>query len=325
MQFVFDPALLGPPEDGDARKWIEQIQKLAALVDQRGLTATSPKVPRDQVIASWWSNWETKEGLAGFELARMAEEVSARLSQEVPSPRSAPLLDEVSIAPVYTSASISGDGVKDLEVHFAEAACAGRDGADQLGVLSPDECWAEPAEHILVEGEVLARHDPDEELVEDEREESAVREFMKRSREVHDLYSQCYELPCALIQHLELGIRATYLVGFNGDPDGLKFQLAPSLRSSLKDMNYRHLAGNARRCLRLMTLIAAGRGHELQGHEERVGKGPNDEILRVDGDPVIRTYIANHTPNAHRLFWIRRPTPVLLNVTGHEGRPAIVQ
>jgi hypothetical protein len=323
VQFVIDPAVLGPPLDSDIAGWLQQIHELSALVEEQGIVATSAKLPRDQMVARWWSDWETQHGLAGFELARMAEEVSARIHGEAPSPQHPPLLDNVSLNPPYRENRIPDDGKKDLEVHFAEAACASRDGADQLGVLGPDQSWGDLGKHVLVQGEVLAREDPLEGLLEEEPDDMDLREFLRRSTIVHQIYSQCCERPCSLMKHLRLGVRAFWLVKFAGNPNDLEFTIGPNFEASLNAMNYPHLVANARKCLRVMALIAAGRGDELEGHEERTGKGGNNEVLRVNGDPVMRAYISNRTPNAHRLFWIRKDTPVLLNVTGHDGEPAI--
>ena len=322
MQLVLDPALLGPPVSGGVAAWVRQIQEVGELVGEQGLEATSAKAPRDEMLALWYATEGIQEGLAGFELARMAEEVSARVRGAVPSLRP-PLIDDVLVSPAYVDQRMSASGLEKFKDHLAEAACSRRDGEDQLGVLGPHSSWEEPMSHVLVEGQVVAREDPVDGLVDEAAENQAVREFLERVTTVKDVYSQCCKCPCALIKEPELGIKAFWMTEFSGQPDELRFTVGPEFSASVAAMNYHHLAPGAKKCLWVMTLIAAGRANELEGHEERTGKGGNNQTLRVDGDPVMRAYISNRTPDAHRIFWIRREKPVFLNVTGHDGRPAL--
>jgi hypothetical protein len=255
----------------------------------------------------------------------LAYETASRLEKKSTYPEGEPLLDSIDLKPRYVNARLDMDGRGKLEAHVAEAACGKKDGSLHVGLLSPAESWEGQTAEILVEAEVLGREDRDSGLVEAEENQALLREFLARSEHPQDVLERCCEQPCALLAEPDFGVRAVWATHFGGDPAGVNFKVGSGFVASLRGLDYDRRAGDARRCLRIMAMIAGGRASEVEGHEHHEGPGTASAVLQVGGRPVIRSYLSNHVANAHRLFWIRGEDerPTFLNVSGHDGKPAI--
>lgn len=104
----------------------------------------------------------------------------------------------------------------------------------------------------------------------------------------------------------------------------LPITFGPHFADSVKQMKYAQGNRRAGALLRAMAKIASGQAAELPGHRERRGKGANNQaLLADDGCVVERSYLAQKSPNAHRLFWVRRPVPHMLNIGGHDSKPML--
>jgi hypothetical protein len=289
---------------------------LRSFITDGGITVTCPKKPRDTVYAQWF------EGGQPTELIRYLSEITERLVDEVDLPEGPALVDNVQTEPGYMAADT--DLGRDFLNHLGEAALAMDEGVAHLGVLTRICNWASASDQVVVEANVSCREGPGGEWFEPAEDEEFLRAFLPLTTQPAEVHATCAQYPTALIDRGRFGVAAYWIGKLGGSAAELNFDIGPAFVESLNSMNYQRNHRYASSCLRIMGLIAAGRDGEIEGHEERDGAGPGNSILEdCDGNPVMRAYLAKKSPDANRLFWVRGARPRFLNVTGHEGRPAL--
>lgn len=324
IELALDPVMFRTPSDGNLSIWGDRIRQLTSLIAHPFLRGTSPERALNLMVATWYSVSDRHEGLAGHELARFAYEAAARLEPTPDCPDGAPLLDNIELDPAYIAPALDAESRGEFEVHLGEAACVRRDGGPHLGILGPADSWEKDMPQILVEAEILARDDPTAGLAELEDSEAALREFLDRSTSVDDVFAQCTAHPCALLENPDFGVRVMWAVQYGGDPWSIDFEIGPDFVASAKALNFGRRAGEARRCLRVMALIAGGRDADVEGHDDRETAAATSPIRKdAKGNTIVRSRLQNGVPDADRLFWARSEKPVFLNVSGHKGAPAV--
>ncbi len=276
------------------------------------------------MIARWYSELPQIGVLQGYEMARLVAETSERLHDAPEFAAGHPLVDHIRCTPQYAPNGLAQSERQDFEVTVAEAGCVRAEGIPHAGIFGPSSHWGQPGSSVLVEAEILARDIPELGPVETSGSDAQIREFVPLSESIDEILGHCCEYPGKLMSHPEFAIQAYWTAVLHGSAVALDFEVGPDFVSSAMGMNYQNEDGLARTCLRVMARIAAGYAADVEGHRERQGPGPNDPPLSdSDGTPVMRAYLANHTSDPHRLFWLRGKRPKFLNVTGHEGRPAV--
>ena len=324
FELVADPVVFAPPEEEDVNVWVTRIADLGRLAADSYFRLSCPSSARDEAIALWYSEPRVAGGPSNYEFARMAHERASQLHVSPEFLEADPLLDAVSVDPAYENKRLGSRSQSDVEGHLAEAGCAKAEGRPHAGIFGPAESWARKPDSIEVEARILGRDHPLDGLIEADKDESLLREFLAHSSSVPGLLSACCEEPCVLLGSPQLGVRALWAVHFGGNPWELDFEIGPGFQESVLAMNYHHRPGEAKRCLRVMAQIAGGMGDQVEGHEERVTAAPTSPVQTdQDGNPVIRSRLQNRVADAHRLFWARGSRPTFLNVTGHEGKPAV--
>lgn len=324
FELVVDPILIGPPSDGDISAWMRSQADIGALIRNSCLRVTCAQSARDEMVALWYAASGQQEGPATHELARVAHEFASRLEDPPRCANGTPIVEALSIDPPYVAKTVSPISRQEFEDHLGEAACTKHDGGIHVGILGSDNSWERSSKEITVEAEIIGRDDELDDFIEVEESESQLRELLPRSDDIAEVLERCCDHPGALLARFpDFGVRALWAVQFGGDPWGLEFNLGSTFASSVREMNYLRRPGEAKRCLRVMALIAGGRAGEVEGHEQHEGPGTTSAVVKIGGDPVIRSYLSNHVADAHRLFWIRGEQITFLNVSGHEGNPAL--
>lgn len=317
MQLVLDPVWLSPPSQEAAAEWLKKVRPIRELLAAGDVRISCPKALRNQMLARWFEKGTYDE------LIRTMNELEGRLTGSVKLDKGDAIFDRASASPEYTWGELDGDGRRTFIDHLAEAALAKDDSQIHFGVLSPADSWSEPKRDVLVEAEVLQRETADGQLSQPKEEEAALRAFLPRSEDLPEFFSVCSGEACALAVEPQFGVEAYFVGALGGSAEELQFEIGSSFQASVRGLGIDKVASNARTLLRTMALIASGHADQVEGHEERVEAAPASDIVRYGGDPVIRSYVNNHTPNALRLFWARGEIPLFLNVTGHEGSPAL--
>jgi hypothetical protein len=317
VQLVVDPVWLSPPKDASGAEWLKKIEPLRELISAGSVKVSCPKDLRDQMIARWF------EDGSHIELIRTLNELEGRLASTVKLDEGEAIFESVRASPGYIWEGLDVNQRETFTEHLAEAALADDDGQTHFGVLSPMESWSEAKSELLVEAEVLQRETSEGDLREPGEAEATLRSFLPRSESINTFFSTCSTKVCALAGDPEFGVKAYFIGALNGDPSDLQFEVGSEFVASVRSLGIDRIASNARTLLRTMALIASGKADQIEGHEERVSAGAGSKTLCQGECPVIRSYVNNHTPNAMRLFWVRKERPLFLNVTGHEGFPAL--
>jgi hypothetical protein len=315
VQLVLDPITLGPPAPTEVAKWTRRMKELGDLIGQGGLRVTCPAELRHAMHAKWFEDGPPSD------LIRVFSEVDGRLYEKVDIQGGAVLLDRPSSDPTYIVAEFSDAQRRQFAEHLGEAGAARSEQNDQVGVLSSATSWSEEQSAIRVEADVV-ECDGLSGLTASGNDGGRLREFLPRSSEVCDVIGRCAEKSCELIMKPKWGISVVWVGLLGGQEEELSFEIGDDFVDSVSALDYRHKPGLAAACLRAMALIAGGRSAEVDGHETRK-KGRGSDVLRVDGHAVMRSRIENRRPDANRLHWIRGPQPRFLNVSGHEGGPAL--
>jgi hypothetical protein len=208
--------------------------------------------------------------------------------------------------------------------HLGRAAVRRGDAGEDVGVLTRDSSWLQKGDTIEVEGAIALRQIGPGNVAEPAAKDAAVRELLQLWPDQRSVLSALAQQPSALMTHLTCGMHA-YLVGIMGEDDiELPMTFGPQFARSLDSLRYSRDKRRAGALLRVLAMIASGRACELAGHRERVGAGASNPIVcDAEGYEVQRTYLAQNSPNAHRLFWVKRPVPHALNVGGHDARPML--
>ena len=324
FELVADPVLFAPPKEEEVKVWAARIADLGRFAADSYFRLSCPSAARDGAIGLWYSQSPAAGGPSNHELARLAHERASRLHVSPEFFEADPLLDAVSVEPAYVNTRLGEGDRSDFEDHLAEASCAKSEGRPHAGIFGPNASWAHETDSIEVDARILGRDDPLDGLTEADSDETQLREFLAHSESVSELFSACCEEPCQLLRSPQLGVRVLWAVHFKGDPWEIDFEIGPDFQKSVLAMNFHHRPGEAKRCLRVMAQIAGGLDDQVEGHEERVAAAPTSPV-QTDrcGNPVIRSRLQNRVADAHRLFWARGPRPTFLNVTGHEGKPAV--
>lgn len=323
LELVLDPVVFRVPPNGDLTTWGRRINRISSLIAHPFLRASSPARALDSMVATWYSAPEPQDGPAAYELARFAHEAAARLANAPECRDGPPLLDNIKLDPAYVAPVLDNEARADFELHLGEAGCSQRDGGSHVGVLGPADSWEQDTPQVLVEAEILAR-DTIMGLTESESSEAFLREFLDRSSTVDEVLARCCDHPCTLLADPDLGVRVTWAAQFGGDPWNLDFEIGPEFIPSVKALNFDRRAGEARRCLRVMALIAGGRAADVDGHDDRETAAATSRVRKDrNGNTVVRSRLQNQVPDADRLFWARGAKPIFLNVAGHQGGPAI--
>lgn len=315
MQLVLDPYWLGPPANGAAADWLKRIQPVRELIFSGAIKVSCPKGVRDQILAQWFQEH------AYSDLIRSVNEIEGRLASSVDLDGGETIFDHASSTPQYSWEGVDDHGHGLFTDHLAEAALAKEDGQTHFGVLSPAQSWSNACDSVLVEAEILQRETLEGELAEPDADDGVLRGFLGRSESIQAFYGVCSQDACALTKEPEFGVEAYFVGVLGGNADALNFEVGPAFRASVSRLGIDRVASNARTLLRTMALIASGKAEQVEGHEERVESAPGSDKVCYRGDQVVRSYVNNHTPNAMRLFWVRKERPIFLNVTGHEGSP----
>lgn len=324
LDVVVDPVVFGMPEDNDFKSWGNKISEIGALIAHPFVNGTCVSRVLDVMVATWYSASDTQTGAAGHELARFAHESAARLDDCPSFVDGAPLLDNLKVDPKYVAASVGLTARDDFHTHLGEAACVQHDGNVHVGIVGPADSWAQDSTEVLVEAEILARDDPVSGLTEAQNGEVSIREFLRRSSNVQELLEKCSDYPCALLSDPDLGVRVLWAVQFGGDPWELDFDIGPEFVASAREMNFDRRTGEARRCLRVMAMIAGGLDADIDGHEDRETEAATSPVRKdASGNTIMRSRLQNKVPDADRIFWARGRKPIFLNVSGHKGMPAL--
>jgi hypothetical protein len=329
MRFALalDPADLPIPAGDDLSTWLARVQALSELVAEQAIAGSVPPLGAASIHEAFadWDALNERLARAGVnlradELLRIVDPFLGRLARS-PLEHHEAVISAVRTAPPYTApvdAPTSAEWHDHLGCLAVQKALSPRPAA----VVSRGSNWSDDSVHIQVEATVDLLFDGFGEE-DDQFSETGVREYLARVETITDVYTLLCEHPGLLIAHPALGALATWHGKLHEtDPIG-DFRLGPNFERSLQVMNYANDHRRAGACLRAMAIVAGGRGASLPGHAERDGAGGNNPVLRQGGHVVQRTYLAQNSPDAHRMFWIDAPTPVFLNVGGHEAAPSL--
>jgi hypothetical protein len=325
VNVVVDPVVILPPEPEGEVAWLEVVSGVDSLLAEGVVTGLCPNALRDAALATWFDGPapDTGSGLPRLDLLRIASEMAGRLAGEFDQPLGEVLLDDVTLSPTYAPREFPEEHAAEFAEFIGYAACAKQDGVDLVMLVGPAASWTGEATSIEVRASILYRDSGDGDD-QDKDGLGVVHACLTRTGTSTGILADLCEYPCRLIEHLEVGVRAFWVGTVNGDPEQVEFKIAADFENSLRQLGYQTNPRYAAACLRVMALIAGGRSQDVAGHPERDGAGGNNPTLTdAAGNTVHRSYLAQNSPNAHRLFWIRTQPPIFLNVTGHEGRPRI--
>ncbi|MEA2358222.1 MAG: hypothetical protein QOI62_1482 [Solirubrobacteraceae bacterium] len=274
-----------------------------------------------QAISAWLHASGSPLGVE--DLVRVLEAVRGRLAVDPLPAGHDVLLDAVDVTPNYVPSELGAD----LRGLFVEhlGLVGYRRLVDRLpaGVVTATSSWTGAGE-IAVEAEIQMRSTPNEPDHEPRGDDRFLRELLFAWVAPKELFELLAEYPCSLMGHLAVGVRAIWQGGMGEDPRELSFRLGPRLGSSIDAMNYSREPRRAKACLRTMAMIAGGRQADVPGHRERAGAGGNNRVITDNtGRTLHRSYLAQSSPNAHRLFWWDGPEPEFINVGGHDAAPMI--
>lgn len=327
LPLALDPADLPIPTGDDVRTWLARVEAFSDLVAEPAIAGSVPPSGA-AVIHEAFADWDALNqrlaraglNLRADELLRVVDPFLGRLARS-PLERHEAVVSAVGTAPSYTAA-VAPATASEWHDHLGCLAVQMALSSQPAATVSRSSNWSHESAHIEVEASVDLLLDASEEE-DDQFAQTGVREYLTRVETVTDVYALLCEHPEALIAYPSLGAVATWYGKLQKvDPIG-DFRLGPSFERSLRQMNYTRDSRRASACLRAMAIVAGGRGGSLPGHAERDGAGGNNPVLRKAGHVVQRTYLAQNSPDAHRMFWLDAPVPVFLNVGGHDSAPEI--
>lgn len=321
MQLVVDPLLLRLGRDENAAEWGARLDQISSLLDSSPLSGSCPKTLADAAMAHLFEE-EHKEH-SGFltvgDLIRVLHEITGRLSDDVVTPEGTAMIDDVALDPPYVALKANSEALSVFEAHLGSAAWAKATSEPLVIVLSPSSSWARVEEAIRVDGQVILQDHP---LYGERETDETVHAFLPRVDSPDGILLHLSHHPCALLEHLQLGVRAVWCTKFGGSPNDLSFEIGPDFADSLRRLDYARDQRYAGACLRTMALVGAGKAENVPGHAERVGDGPNDAVQEDSrGFPIQRGYLAQKTSDAHRIWWARSPVPRFLGVGRHDDKP----
>lgn len=329
MHAAFDPIVLRVPGDFDA--WSGEVETWEALLDASPFSASWPQKAREAVYGHWANyDWivtalRNQDSALGYpDVIRLLELLVSRLDLDpLPAGYDA-IVDDPGCSPAYEP------DVFDEDVHAAMTAFLARVGlrrhltGEPVGFVTQSESGTVEHAAVVIEGSIALLEEPDRDVDTPDVRAAALREHLRVLLSPRDVMEALAERPCALLAHLPFGVRVHRVGAMGLEDEDLQITLGPHFLESIARMNYRRDERRARALLRVMALIASGQAAYVPGHRERAGSGPNNRIVvDAEGFEVERTYLAQRSPNAHRLFWSRRPTPHFLNVGGHDAGPSL--
>jgi hypothetical protein len=140
--------------------------------------------------------------------------------------------------------------------------------------------------------------------------------------------TQCLrESPLTLIAYPQYGVDAMAERVFRGQAFQLSYAISDTFVASLEAKTYGSSPGRLAACFRAMAFIAAGRAGaltSLKAHAQHEKEGGGSRPLRdARGRTLYRGYLANNTPNAHRIVWWGGAKPEFVAVLGHDESPPI--
>jgi hypothetical protein len=196
-------------------------------------------------------------------------------------------------------------------------------------VITVDSSWSQPAKHVVVSGTVALwdRGGDIEEPREDERE---VVGSLSLWIKLDDLDALIEAKPHYFVDASDLAIAAFYRA-LTPESDRGAFPLAVEVgaqfTASLRRLSLDNPAnaGRLRAVLRAAAFIGSGRADYpgLQAHQHHRSGPSGGAIERADGACLYRGAVANHTPNAARIFWWEGASRELVAVMGHDENPPI--
>jgi hypothetical protein len=326
---VIDPELLGLPDD--FLDWVAKFETWESLLADSPLAASCPAESRREAYGQWCDYPTISAKLAAqdcplsvHDLLRVLDAVLGRLRDD-PLPNGYDVLfGRVDCIPSYAPAGASRSRLSDVIEHLGRAAVCRAHTKNDVGVLTRESSWSSRSETIAIDGTIVLRQVGDNEPEDPTPDDGAFRELLHVWTDAEGLLKTLAQRPCTLLSHPSFAVRA-HAVGMMGCDDGeVSITFGPAFADSVAKLNYVRDERRAAALLRTMTMLALGRAAEVPGHRERKGSGANNAVVEDrEGFEIERSYLAQKSPNAHRLFWVRRPVPHILNVGGHESRPIL--
>ena len=329
----FDPALLLPPDGAvlTTGTWVIRVREWTDLVSRSGMPIACPSTLHSQALAAWWDERDrvvaalAAEGspFGHHELTILVEELRGRLSPVA--------LDDGTVALVSTAASPEyiAPGFRPAQrvtytEHLAELALARREAGDSAFVLTEERSWSSQVDSIEVRAEIGLYEERGELLGLDE-EESVLREQLDGCCAPVDIYRLLLSRPERLVDTPRFAVEAFGRTMLGLEPSEMRFQISDGFVASLYTLSYDREGGRAGTCWRAMSLVASGRAADavgLNAHPVRRDAGGNaDPITDPAGRTLMRGYLAQHSPSAHRLHWWGGPTPEFVSVNRHDDLP----
>jgi hypothetical protein len=334
FRIVVDPALLFPPIDGavSAADWVLKIRRWERFVTHEAMIASCPANLAARAVASWWEQRDAivaalrLEGgpLEHGELARVVDEISARLAISALASGDEALFTSVSASPDYVAAAFTSAERYQFREHLGDLALQRR--AHQCGavVATEQRSWADDASSsIVVEGELAlwVAGGLEQQL---DANSSSIREHLRACCEPADIFASLLQHPVELLAHPRLAVEAYAASELGVDPRAMRFRFGSGFVASLQAMHYEHEPGRASACWRTMALVASGRvsGGGLNAHRVLQGAGAGARPVKDDsGRVLMRGYLANNSPAAGRIHWWSGEEPEFESVGPEDDIP----
>lgn len=335
VRAAVDPALLYPPTSAEQlNSWLDAICEWDDVASFRALTLSCPKALHESALSSWWEHYqpisallaETGSPLAHQDLVRLCEQLRGRLLDGAAPHGGDVLLDQAVCRPDYQPPELAPVD-RELFIEHLGTVAAFKDQDSTLAtVITRPGSWSDPASAIEVSAVVALRIGPTGLAEEPCEDDAIVREFLSAWRDPTDAYLGFASCPCELIGDPVRAVKA-FAVKLGLDPPPLRFKVAPGFRDTLIGMGYRSTPGRAATCWRTMAMIAAGRAGDLTGlaaHPHRSGDGGDAPAVKDKAGRILyRGYLAQSSPNAHRIFWWSGRDPEFVGVAGHDDAPPL--
>jgi len=326
---VIDPALLALPDDFFA--WVESFGRWQTILTGSPLSASCPAECRQEAYQLWSDHAIVTRALTTQACLLDARDVLRVFDAVLGRVQSAPLPDghevvlgATTCTPSYCPPNASPQKIAAVLEHLGEVAVRRQYMQEPVGIITEDSSWSHPSADVIVDSNILLRQMSPDGPEEPTPDDATVRELLHAWRRPADVMKILAHEPCGLLAHIEFGVRV-YAVAVMGEKDcDPQLTFGPRFADSVKQMNYFHDKRRAKALLRTLAIIASGRAAEVPGHRERRTSAPSSPVVTdVNGDEVERSYLARKSPNAHRMFWVRKPVPHILNVGGHDSKPAL--
>lgn len=335
IDVVVDGAWLLPPHLAgiSSDEWILLVGAWADVLADAPARTTCPRSLHDAALEAWWSERDgvvdalKREGspLTHQDLLQVLEQLSGRLVNEALPPNEEVVFTRVATEPEYSHPRL-GHQSGDIEHHLAAVALCRRDRARPSSVITSSVSWNRSCDTIAVEAEIGLLIS---QAIESEPSGDAalIRELLAGVTTISALYGFLNKHPCALCMYPRLAVVAAYVAELGGEARELAFEVGDAFCASLRCMNYERQPGRAATCWRTMAFVAAGRESELQSlqaHPHRQGTGAGARPVSDDvGRVLMRGYLAQKSPNAHRVFWWSGASPEFVGIGGHDSGPPV--